>query len=190
MQFINSTVESDNSHQCEINTCNICLNENPTQIQTTSCGHKYCVTCYNGWFVERNMRTCPTCRTTQNVVTDLEITNFSARITECHIPTLINNSIKGIIYPMSNTEANEIEKNIRKLINRSSTSVGNITVGSNYAILQKGNNFLIGCVVSSSQSSWTITKAICMQRNGVIYPCYPSSRTINIQDAPIFYRIL
>ena len=54
----------------------------------------------------------------------------------------------------------------------------------------KGNNFLIGHLIRRTLLSWTIDNAVCMQRDGKIYPCKPSSKTIYVRDIPTFYHIL
>ena len=180
--------DSDSNTEHSDNNCGVCFYETITQI--TSCGHGYCDACYNDWFVQYNMRTCPACRTVQTVVTDSEVANFIVRFTECHVPTLNDQSVKGIIKPMSRIEADAIKRKINKSVEMSPTLANNVVIGYNYAILQKGNNFLMGNLINRTQSTWTIDKAICMQRTGVIYPCSPSIRTIKLLDAPTFYRIL
>lgn len=168
--------------------CPICQDRNKTE--TTTCDHGFCTICYDEWFVQRNMRTCPICRNSNaHVVTDDDICEFIARFTESHNITLNHVYVKGTIAPMTEIEALEIERKISRSVDRVSTSISSVVVGYDYVVLGKGNNFMMGRMTQRGVNEWTITKCICMQRSGEIYPCKPSTRTISSNNSPTFYRI-
>lgn len=180
----NADQRDDNSDLCPI-----CYDREV--IQGTRCGHRFCSVCFNEWFVMRDMRTCPMCRNDDPVIEEDEVEEFIATFTESHERTIQNTAgVKGQVIPITATEAREIEGKIGRNIDRDTTNPRSLVVGYDYAVIDLSDLYIMGHLERRTIEDITLTKCICMQRDGAIYPCKPSTRKINVSQDMLCYRIV